>query len=463
MSFQKQTPLWSHFVSHSPALCSLSPRASIAPYSRPSAGRRLRPSVAGVATLSVAFLTALVLDVSGVAGQDLRIPPDTVTTLDLTEVLGAYGSLGGVASDIQGDLYIANFRNAVWRIEPDGTTRRLTDAMYGSSGNAIDAKGDLYQSNFNANSIFRIRRTGEVEEFVTDGLNGPVGLTFGPDGDLYVANCTGNFISRVSQDGTVSTIASGGMFTCPNGLVFDDRGDLFVVNFSNTQLIRITGDGEASVFADIPGAGGNGHITFAGGAFYVTKYRGHSIHRVSRSGEASLVSGDGTAEILDGTAEVARHSYPNGITSNAAGNTLWVNEILGPQGVGLPTEVKVRRIRLITIGDVLAAAGAEGDVAAVESAWEAFHAERPWSESTADAVRIGYQFLSTARVAASIGIFELNAERHPDQRNALFHLGEAYRYTQQPDAALEQYRRVLAAWPGDGQAAGLVALLEGGL
>jgi hypothetical protein len=83
------------------------------------------------------------------AGQ-IRIPPDTVTSLSVDQRMGGYGNIGGVTADALGFVYVANFRDAVWRIAPDGSARMLTDALYGASGNAVDARGDLYQSNFNA-------------------------------------------------------------------------------------------------------------------------------------------------------------------------------------------------------------------------------------------------------------------------------------------------------------------------
>lgn len=393
-----------------------------------------------------------------------EIPPDTISTLSTSVELRSFGQLGGVVIDAQGALFVANFHDRVWRIAPDGETRVVSRGMYGASGNTVDARGDLLQSNFNANEVLRISRiTGEVEVFADEGLAGPVGITAGPDGAFYVVNCNAGSVSRISPDGDVSLFSEGPLFACPNGLVFNDEGDLFVVNFSNTQVVRITPDGTSEVFADIPGAGGNGHVTFAGGALYVTKFRGHTIHRVARDGSVSLVSGTGERGTTDGTAPGATHSFPNGITANAAGNTLFVTELVGPQGAGrTATEILVRRIRLVGIADVLADVPPASGVEGVERAWRAFHEQRPWSESTPDAIRTGFAFMSGGRVGEGIRVFELNAERHADQPAALFNLGEAYRYTGQMDRAAEQYRATLALDPEFPQAAERLELVSGG-
>jgi hypothetical protein len=50
----------------------------------------------------------------------------------------------------------------VWKISPEGRVETLTRSLYGSSGNAIDSRGDLFQANFQGHTIDRISRTGEV-------------------------------------------------------------------------------------------------------------------------------------------------------------------------------------------------------------------------------------------------------------------------------------------------------------
>jgi hypothetical protein len=69
---------------------------------------------------------------------------------------------------------IADFRNAVWRLSPDGEVEKFADGLCGASGNAIGPRGYLYQSSFNGNFVSRISRTGEVETWVDEGLAEPV-------------------------------------------------------------------------------------------------------------------------------------------------------------------------------------------------------------------------------------------------------------------------------------------------
>lgn len=396
-----------------------------------------------------------------VDGQAL--PPDTVTTVFVSDTIADFGAVGGVVVDALGFVYVADFRNAVWRITPEGRVAKFADGLYGASGNAIGPRGFLYQSSFNGNYVARIDRTGEVEVYATEGLNGPVGIAAAPTGDLYVVNCNSGSISRIAPDRTVSEFAKDERMACPNGITFDDRGDLYVVNFNNTKVLRVKPDGSVSELADVVGAGGNGHITFARGAFYVTKFRGNQVFRVQRDGTYTVLAGTGAAGTTDGSALDATFTRPNGIGVGPGGLHLWVNDLTEGQGLGQGiSKVSMRRIRIVSLADVLAALGPQADVDAVTDAYAGYHAARAGEDSSAGAIALGYQWLTAGRIAEGLALFALNADQFPDDANALFHYGESFRYTGQPGPAAEQYRRVLALDPEHPQAAARLAEVAGG-
>lgn len=398
---------------------------------------------------------------SPLAGQ--AIPPDTVTTVFVSDTIPDFGAVGGVVVDALGFVYVADFRNAVWRVTPEGHVAKFADGLYGASGNAIGPRGYLYQSSFNGNYVARIDRTGEVEMYATEGLNGPVGIAAAPSGDLYVVNCTSGSIARIAPDRTVSEFARDDLMACPNGITFDDRGDLYVVNFNNTKVLRVTPDGSVSEFADVVGAGGNGHITFARGAFYVTKFRGNQIFRVQRDGSFTALAGTGATGTTDGPALEATFTRPNGIGVGPGGSHLWVNDLTSGQGLGQGVStVSMRRIRVVSLGDVLAALDPQAGVEAMTDAYHGYHAARPGENSSAGAIALGYQWLSSGRIAEGLALFALNAEQFPDDANTLFHYGESFRYTGQASSAAEQYRRALALDPDHPQATARLAEVTGG-
>jgi len=374
------------------------------------------------------------------------LPPDTVSTVFDSDTIPGMGAVGGVTVDRLGYVYVADFRNRVWRYAPGGSVEPFADGLYGSSGNAIGPRGELYQSSFHGSFITRVARDGTAELYIDRGLNGPVGIAVGDAGELFVVNCSGNFVSIVRPDRTVDTLASGALFACPNGITRDDRGDLYVVNFSNTRVIRVTPGGAAEAFADIPGSGGNAHIAFGRNGFYVTKLRGNQVFRLERDGTSRVVAGTGAQGRLDGVATTAQLSQPNGIALSPSGQELWVNELISGNGVGGgAARSALRRIRLVSLSDVLGAA--PPDDGSVEAAYAAYAKARPAEATPALAIGVGYQFLQTGRIQDALAVFRLNAAANPDDPVSQYQLGEAYRFTGQPKAAAAQYQKALTLDP----------------
>lgn len=412
-------------------------------------------------------LAVLAAALAGLATEgealQLPIPPDTVSTALATDTVPGFGSVGGVATDALGFAYVADFQNSVWRISPRGDVEHFADGLYGASGNAIGPRGYLYQSSFYGNYVSRISRTGEVERWVERGVDGPVGIAVNPAGELFICNCRAGTIARVSAERVVSTFAESELLACPNGITFDDHGDLYVVNFNNTLVLRITPEGAVERFADLPGAGGNGHITFARGGFYVTTFRGNQVVRLGRDGASRVVAGTGKAGESDGPAAEATFTRPNGIAADPSGKALWVNDLVTGAGAGAgPATTTLRRIRLVTLADVLAGLPSDASADQVGRTYASYHEARPDEDTTAESVALAFQWMSSGRVAAGVALHEANAGAFPESVGAQYNLGEAYRYTGQPEKAAERYRRVLELDPDHPQARARLELVSGG-
>lgn len=423
-----------------------------------------RPASATRAVGVAAWVGAMVLLAlipGPVAAQ--AIPPDTVTTVFVTDTIGDFGAVGGVAVDALGYVYIADFRNALWRLSPDGSLSLFADGFYGASGNAVGPKGYIYQSSFYGHYISRISRTGETETYVDEGLNGPVGITVAPDGTLFVVNCTGGTVSRIAPDRSVTEFVRNQLLACPNGITMDDRGDLYVVNFNSSKVVRITPDGSVSEFTDIVGAGGNGHIVFTRGAFYVTKFRGNQLFRVQRDGTYDVLAGTGAEGRDDGPALNATFRRPNGIGASPSGGELWVNDLSSGQGLGRGVSVvALRRVKVVSLSDVLSAVDPALGVEPVREAYHQYHAARAGEDSSAGAIALGYQWLTAGRIAEGVALFALNAGQFPADANAQYHFGEANRFTGNPQVAADQYRKALAIDPDHANAAARLAEVTSG-
>jgi DNA-binding beta-propeller fold protein YncE len=263
----------------------------------------------------------------------------------LTDVINGH-SVGGVAIDLLGNIYVADFGDFVWEITPDGERHVFASGFYGASGNAVDREGNLLQSNFYGDSITRIDRKGQTKAFVTSGLNGPVGIAVNKQtGDVYVANCRGNSISKITTDGTVSSFAQSDLFKCPNGISFDREGNLYVVNFRDNKMLKLDLKGLVAPFAAVS-TEGLGHLCFKDDRFYVTAFKSHEIYEVMLDGTVKRILGNGERGIVDGAGAKARLSFPNGIACHPWARRLYINEFVNDSVSSLPPRAIIREIIL---------------------------------------------------------------------------------------------------------------------
>jgi hypothetical protein len=266
--------------------------------------------------------------------------PGRVETLELGAELVTYGRLGGITADALGIIYITAFAEEVYKITPGGEVEIFAEGFYGASGNTIDINGDLLQSNFFANTLHRITRTGEVSLVTDQNLSGPVAIAVDGDGVMFVASCRDNTVVRVERDGSAAKFSSSEHYNCPNGIAFDDQGELYLVNFGNDHLMKIDDAGNAEIFTTIEPAGGwpqsaldagvrgNAHLVFVNGSFYVTKIKSNSLWRVGRDDAAvELFAGTYQKGLDDGPLLEASFTSPNGIT--AFRGDLYLNNIDG--------------------------------------------------------------------------------------------------------------------------------------
>ncbi len=367
------------------------------------------------------------------------------------------GAVGGVAVDALGNIYVADFRDRVYRIRPWGEVSVFAEGFYGASGNAIDVEGRLLQSSFWGDFISRVDRVGHVETLAR-GLEGPVGIAVDRvSGDAYVCNCRGNSLSRVSSTGKVTPFAESDLFKCPNGITVGPDSNLYVVNFGNESMLKITRDGKVTEFARLPG-GGNGHVAAMRGALYATSFRGHRLYRVAMDGKVTPFAGTGTPGEQDGAALEATFTLPNGIAAGPQGDRLYVNDYINraPPTLEVPPAPlsSVRQITLATFTSHLAAALAKGGVAGMEAAYRAWKKDPATAKAfTETEVNfMGYQLMAAGQMDAALMLLELNAESYPKSANVWDSLGEAEMKSGHKAQAIEHYRKSLEINPANSNA-----------
>lgn len=143
----------------------------------------------------------------------------TEEDLTMTDMGVAYDHPTGLASDEEGNLYIADtLQNAVRRITPEGMVTTYSEELSDPMG-LCWKDGVLYVAETGANRIVKIEE-GAVSVVAGSGTDGmedgaadqasfsmPQGVAVGDDGSIYVSD-TGNSAVRRIRDGQVTTLVA---------------------------------------------------------------------------------------------------------------------------------------------------------------------------------------------------------------------------------------------------------------
>ncbi len=269
-----------------------------------------------------------------------------------------------------GDIYIGEFGSLVStsgmrviRITPNGDVSTFADGLgIGNTGNNFDSQRNLLQSAFNSNRIWKIAPDGSSEIFAN--VAGPVGVVVDTNDNIFVTSCSANpaILTIPAGTSTPQIFAQNPGFSCPNGLTMDDQGNLYTVNFNNANVYRIAPDGSVQFIATASNnqqPAGGGHIVFTQGKLLVSG--GNQIFEVTLDGNVSVLAGTGIDGNLDGPADQATFSRPNGIALSNDQRLLYVT---GSSTVDFPGVI-TSALRVIDLD----LAAESFDFALAEGAW----------------------------------------------------------------------------------------------
>jgi hypothetical protein len=317
------------------------------------------------------FITVFGLGHSASAQQDLSAFA-TTANFNLTT---------GIATDRAGDIYVANWHNAILKITPAGVVMTFAgkpDVRGNADGVgpaatfvypiaiATDSAANVYVADKVSNTIRKINPEGVVTTLAgTPGVAGhadgvgkaatfsaPVGIATDSAGNIYVADSGNNVIRKITPDGTVTTIAGqagergesdgegkAARFSNPNAIATDGAGDLFVAEMARGTIRKITSAGMVTTLAgkaDESGhADGTGpNATFHGprgvaadkaGNVYVADYGNNTIRKITPTGVVTTLAGRAGADEngeFDGVGTAATFLQPVAIATNSAGHVL---------------------------------------------------------------------------------------------------------------------------------------------
>ena len=216
-------------------------------------------------------------------------PAGVVTTLagsgnatfaDGTGTAASFAIPRGVALDSSGNVYVGDqTNNRIRKITSTGVVTTLagsgnasfadgtgTAASFNSPfGVAVDLAGNVYVADYSNNRIRKITAAGVVTTLAGSGslsfadgtgtaasFNSPYGVAVDSSGNVYVGDLSNHRIRKITSAGVVTTVAGTGSnsfvdgtgtaasFNSPQGVAVDSSGNIYVADTSNHRIRKLT-------------------------------------------------------------------------------------------------------------------------------------------------------------------------------------------------------------------------------
>jgi len=322
--------------------------------------------------------------------------------------LFAFASITFCASvaDAQSPIIITVAGTDTFGYSGDGGTGTAAK-LYNPRGVTVDGSGNIYIADFDNAVIRKVNTAGVISTVAGNGivgysvdsgvattaeLNHPNGLAVDAFGNIYIADMNNQIIRKVNTSGIITTVAGsyyvpspfgyysgdGGPATAaqlfnPSSLTIDVWGNMYIADGSNNVVREVNTVGIISTIAgnNTIGYGGDGGAATAAslwwpsevaldrsGNIYIAEEENAVIRKVNTSGIISTVAGNNTAGYSGdgGAATTAKLNQPAGVNIDASGN-IYIADF----GNHVIREVNTAGIIYTVVGDSALGAGYSGD------------------------------------------------------------------------------------------------------
>lgn len=242
----------------------------------------------------------------------------------------------GVATDVQGNIYVADWgNNRVEKFSPTGRVLAVfgtgqagavSREFDGPSGIAVDDHGAMYVVDSKRNRVVKLSASGRVVAIYGSygsrpgQFNGPHDIAVDNRGDMYVADYYNNRVQEIAPGGAVVLVVGNvtggtapGQFRFPVSVALDWRAHLFVADAMNHRIQKfhrsgalgavITRWGRRATAPYLP----HGIAVSRSGKIYVADYADDLVHVLSPNGRPVMQLGrrDRLPSLLDKPSSVA--------------------------------------------------------------------------------------------------------------------------------------------------------------
>ena len=310
----------------------------------------------------------------------------------------------GLAVDVAGNLYIADYGNSrVVKVRPPDVTSATvtvtgtvvntsgyTFGAYAMTGVAVDAAGNLYITDRNANKLIKVTAAGVAAEVTISGLtlSNPQGVAVDGMGNIYIADSGHNRIVRVTTAGLASAIQTPGLTSpttigSPFSVTVDASGNIYIPDWTNGRVVKVSVAAASMAFAntmvgltssDSPKTAtvtnvGNQELDFSASPTYTANFQEDSGNTNPCTSSTALAPGTACDVKVDFTPQSVASLSTNIVVTNNHLNVSSSTQNIAVSGTGLTpgdaTAVAVSANRtIVDIGQALTVTATVTDTAA---------------------------------------------------------------------------------------------------